>query len=219
MRDKRTISQEERRRQVHHVGIKARDLLLVPNLLSLSRLLFAVPAVYLIAISQSTRTDLYAGGLLVLSFLSDVLDGIWARTFNAISDLGKILDPLIDKIVMISTAAALTFTQHDPQLPVWLLAGILLRDVLIVVFATLVLAEDHHLFVSSWTGKATTFVLAVTLLAYLLKGFIPTTILVVLPWIGLTMLVLSSIDYLEKYWSVKHKRYMDSSNEAEKKPS
>jgi len=216
MRDKRTISQEARRKQVHHVGIKARDLLLVPNLLSLSRLLFAAPAVYLIAISQSTETDMYAGGLLVLSFLSDVLDGIWARTFNAISDLGKILDPLIDKIVMISTAAALTFTQHDPQLPIWLLGGIILRDVLILLFATMVLAEDHHLFVSSWTGKATTFVLAVTLLAYLLKGFVAPPILTVLPWIGLAMLLLSSIDYLEKYWSVKHKRYIGNSTEAEK---
>lgn len=205
--ERRRISQEERRKQVHHVGIHAKDFLLVPNLLSMSRLLFAMPAVYLIVMSDSESNDLTAVALLFASFITDMLDGIWARTFHSISDLGKILDPVIDKIVVITVSFALALGNRDPQLPIWMLGAVVVRDAIILLLARRVLHEDHHLFVSSWTGKAATFVIAFTLLSYLLNDYLPEGLLTVLPYISVGLLVLSSIDYFEKYWSVRHKRY------------
>ena len=184
-----------------------RDLLLVPNILSLSRLIFAVPAVILVLRAENEANDMIAVLLLFLSFITDVLDGVWARTFHAISDLGKILDPVIDKLVMFGVSMALALAARDPQLPLWLVAAIVFRDFNILFLATRVLHEDHHLFVSSWTGKATTLCLAFTMLAYLLDDYLPANLLQVLPYISLGLLVLTSVDYFEKYWSVRHKRY------------
>lgn len=203
----RSESQEERRRRSDYPGIRWRDILLPPNLLSLSRLLFAIPAVILIVGGSGPKEDAWAAALLALSFVSDVLDGIVARTFHFISDLGKVLDPVIDKFVVIATALALAISSREPAFPYYLVAAIVLRDVVILVLATHALKEDHHLFVSSWTGKATTFVIVTTLLAFIVHSMVPDEVLSVLPWISLAMLALSSVDYFEMYWSVKHKRY------------
>jgi CDP-diacylglycerol--glycerol-3-phosphate 3-phosphatidyltransferase len=207
-RDK-SISQEQRRKEVHHQGIQPRDFLLAPNLLTLSRIFFIIPAVIIIAISHGDERDIIAAGLLALGFFTDMLDGIVARAFKQISQLGKILDPVVDKLVVLSTATALAFTDRDPNFPIWLLGGIFVRDIVILLLARRALQEDHYLFVSSWTGKVTTFAIATTLLVFLLDQYVPDDVVVVFPWVVFGLLILSSIDYLEKYWSVRHKRYIE----------
>ncbi len=196
------LSQAEKRKRVNHPGFHFADVLLLPNLLSLSRLMLAIPAVVLIVRGGSNQV---AAGLLLAAFLTDALDGMIARTFRVISDLGKLIDPAADKIIVISTAIALSLGHRDPRFPLFLVAAIVLRDLLIVFFALRVLKEDHHLFTSSWPGKVTTFVIAVTLLVYLLPEYAPVKLIVVLPYVVLSLLALSSVDYLEKYWSVRHK--------------
>ncbi len=207
MRKKGTIvSQEEKRKRTNYPGIHVNDLLLLPNLLTLLRLVWAIPALVLIVVGQGAY-DLWAAGLLCLAFLTDVLDGFVARTFNLISDLGKVLDPVVDKLVVLSVAFALVLPFRDPALPIWLLLTIVFRDSIILIFAIRVLQEDHYLFTSSWTGKFATFAIATTLLAYLLIDYIPVNLLISLPLITEGLLILSGVDYLEKYWSVRHKRY------------
>ena len=74
-----------------------KDVLTIPNLLSLFRLLL-IP-VYIIIYLNATELHQYflAGGILVVSCLTDMIDGKIARHFNMISTVGKILDPLADK--------------------------------------------------------------------------------------------------------------------------
>jgi len=199
------LSQEEKRRQVNHVGFHLRDVLLIPNLLSISRLFLAVPAIILIVLNNGPESDKLAVFLLFMSFVTDVLDGWWARTFHVISDLGKILDPVIDKFVVISVTLALGLTDRDPRLPLMIVIYAPFRDSMILFLARRVLKEDHHLFVSAWSGKAATFFMAITLIAYLIPQYLPERIYIVLPWIAMAFLLMSSVDYLEKYWSVKHK--------------
>lgn len=207
---KRKISQAEKRRHVDHVGIRARDLLLAANLLTLSRLLFIIPAVIIIAKSHGDQRDMIAAGLLALGFVTDMFDGIVARTFKQISELGKILDPVVDKIVVFFTATALTFSDRDPSFPLWLLGAIVARDLLILGFASRALREDHHLFVSSWSGKVTTFAIALTLIVYLLDQYVPQSVIITFPWVVFGLLIVSSIEYAEKYWSVRHKKFLDN---------
>lgn len=77
-------------------------ILTIPNLLSLFRLLLIPVIIWLYTI----RKDYFpAGALLILSGLTDLADGFIARHFNAVSDLGKILDPIADKL----TQAAMLF--------------------------------------------------------------------------------------------------------------
>ncbi len=207
-RDK-TVSQEEKRKRTHYEGIQWRDLRLVPNILSLTRIAWAIPALYFIIRNQGHTDDLYAGLFLLLAFLTDVLDGFWARHFKQISNLGRILDPLIDKIVVISTALTLSLSTRDPGFPLWLVGAMVIRDLLILLLALRVLKEDKYLFTSSWSGKAATFAVAGTIFAFIFRIYIPGRILVMLPYIVLALLALSSVDYFEKYWSVKHKRYIN----------
>lgn len=202
------LSLEEKRKRTHYEGVQIRDLFLIPNLLSLSRVFLTIPALYFIIQHPTPNSDLVAAAFLAAGFLTDVLDGWWARTFCKISDLGKIMDPIIDKFVIISTGLALVLTVHTPQLPQWLIFAVILRDLLIVLFTSKALKEDHYLFTSSWTGKSATFFLAVTFLAYLLSDYLPEHILVILPYICLGLLMLSGVDYLEKYWSVRHKKHL-----------
>ena len=202
-------SQAEKRRHSHYSGFRWRDLLLVPNLLSLSRILWTIPALVLILSTDSLSNDLIAAAFLAIAFLTDVLDGAAARIFKQISDLGKILDPIIDKVVVLSCAIALSIAPRPEQLPLWFVLAILVRDGFILLLSSMVLREDKYLFTSSWSGKVTTFMIACTLLAYLMQAFMPFRILKFLPYITLILLVFSGIDYLEKYWSVKHKRFSE----------
>ncbi len=206
--ERRKISQDQKRRQVQYPGIHLSDLRLLPNILTLSRLAFILPAVILISQSRGPGQDMIAAILLLCGFVTDMLDGIIARLFKKISDLGKILDPIVDKVVVLSTAAALTFSAHEPRFPLWLFVAIVFRDGMILILATRALQEDHYLFVSSWPGKATTFAIAATLMIYLLDHYLFEEIVIVAPWVVLGLLALSSVDYIERYWSVRHKRFL-----------
>ncbi len=207
------LSQEEKRKHSHFPGFSARNLLLIPNLLTLSRLALLVPALVFIIGSDSPESDHIAAAFLLVAFATDVIDGLWARVFKCISDLGKVLDPVVDKIVVDSCALALCLSHNNHTFPIYLVIVIVVRDLLILVLALRVLREDHHLFVSSWTGKVTTFTIAITILAFLLRDHMPVALLIVLPTIILGMIAVSSVDYLETYWSVRHKRIKRGSDD------
>lgn len=205
----KTQSQAERRQRSHYPGFHYRNVFLVPNLLSISRIFWTIPAVILLAGEQSAKSDKLATLFLLIGFLTDVFDGLLARALKQISDLGKVLDPAIDKIVVLSIAFALTSSGRDPSFPLWLIGAMLLRDVVILFLASKVLREDHHLFISSWTGKTTTFMICTTILAYLQSTYFSEQLLNSFSYITLTLLIVSSIEYSEKYWSVRHKKYIE----------
>jgi len=213
--ERKKVSQDERRRRVDIPEFRWSDIRLLPNILTLSRVVLIIPAVIIIAKSHGGYMDEYAAILLALGFFTDVLDGNIARLTNTISALGKILDPIVDKFVVMATAAALAFSDRDPGFPVWLLVAIMCRDGVILAAALRALQEDHYLFVSAWTGKVTTLATAITLMIFLLDQYVPDNIVAVAPWIVLGLLILSSVDYLERYWSVRHKRFI--SREEQKK--
>ncbi len=216
--ERRRISQAERRARSHFKGVRLRDIFLLPNLISVSRFLFALPAIYLILFHSSPRNDLIAAALVGASLLTDVLDGFVARTFNMISDLGKMLDPVTDKVIVFLIAVALAFGDRAPLLPVWLLGLIIIRDLVILMLAVRVLQEDKHLFTSSWSGKTVTFFLGVTLLLYLLAYWMPDWVTGYIQWaprIAAGLILLNAVDYFEKYWSVRHKRYLGTNERSE----
>lgn len=142
-------------------GGGGRQAVSVPNLISLGRLLSAPFAVWLIL----------AGNLAVCFWvflaaaLSDVADGLVAKRFGAKTELGAYLDPLADKVLLVSVYVTLG---HPGYLPVWLVIMVVFRDVLIVGGAAL-----YHLLTRSLTmeplviskfNTAAQFALAATVL-------------------------------------------------------
>lgn len=91
----------------------------IPNLLTLLRLVLAVPAGLLMASSDSARSA-WGVALFVVAGVTDLLDGWIARLSHQFTDLGKVLDPIADKVALSSLFAALTFSDRF-GLPKWFL--------------------------------------------------------------------------------------------------
>lgn len=101
----------------------------IPNLISLLRILLVIPTVYLLLNHQYS----YALLLFFVAGLSDGLDGFLARRFNWTSRLGSFLDPMGDKLLMTASYFMLGMLGH---LPIWLVAIVIGRDLVIVLGAS-----------------------------------------------------------------------------------
>lgn len=142
----------------------------VANVLSLSRAGLAAPATYLIL----AGARFFEGGagtwlfvLIVLMILTDWFDGQVARWSHTVSNWGKALDPLADKVAATGVLMALVIRG---SLPVWFLGFILVRDVVIVLGALLIRRRTGHVVMSIWWGKVAVSALAMTILAALLDA-------------------------------------------------
>ena len=88
----------------------------------------------------------------ILASLSDLLDGYIARHYNQISNFGKFMDPLADKMLVLS---CMCFLVEKGQMPGWAVAIILFRE-FAVSGLRLVAAERQHVIAAAWSGKVKT---------------------------------------------------------------
>lgn len=97
----------------------------LPNVITLSRL-FLVPVLILVL-----KQENYIAALIIflVAGISDALDGYIAKRFNYVSQLGAVLDPLADKVLLVSAYIMLTMVGH---IPFWLLLAVAFRDLLII---------------------------------------------------------------------------------------
>lgn len=139
----------------------------VPNALTILRLCSVPLIVWLMAEGAMAA----AFWLFVAAGLTDAVDGAIARLFDAKSRLGMWLDPLADKVLLVSIYLTLGVQDH---IPLWLVVLVVLRDVLIVLYAVVyVLAgafSGTPLFISK-INTAVQIVLAALVLAYLGPGW------------------------------------------------
>lgn len=139
---------EQRR---HPPGLVLWHLLNVPNLLTLTRL-FLVP-VFLALLSQHRFG--YALYVFCAAGLTDALDGTIARWFNLRTEIGALLDPFADKLLLLSAFVGLT---AENTIPGWLLGVVITRDVVIVFgYLLLIFYTDERVPIHpSYLGKAAT---------------------------------------------------------------
>lgn len=109
------------------------SLATVPNVICVMRMALAVPIVWLLAEGQYALTLVLFG----IAGVSDILDGYLAKTFNWTTELGKVLDPVADKLLLVSVFITLTLLG---LIPLWLAAVAVARDVIIGVGAWVYLA-------------------------------------------------------------------------------
>lgn len=121
----------------------------VPNILSLFRLLL-VP---FIAVTYLYGETTWAVIALIVSGVTDVVDGFVARHFNQITDLGKILDPLADKLTQMTVALCLTW--HNIEL-LPLLVICVCKELCQMVGGLLLLGKGETIRGSKWYGKMAT---------------------------------------------------------------
>jgi CDP-diacylglycerol--glycerol-3-phosphate 3-phosphatidyltransferase len=132
-----------------------RHFFYISNVLSLLRLILIFPIVYLLKINTATG-NLWLVVLAVILISSDYFDGLLARKLNQVTDLGKLLDPLTDKISMAVILVALIIFR---QFPLSLVILLIYRDLLILVAGTLIARRDR-IPESNWWGKVNTTVVS-----------------------------------------------------------
>ncbi len=134
------------------------------NLLTMTRLaLLPITLFYLRRPERRQRALLCMG----LAMLTDALDGPVARRRGEVSRLGKILDPIADKLVLDTTAVVLSQTRGFPW---WITILLLGRDIVILLAALLIYRRKAHITPAQTTGKATTVALTVAVLLYTADG-------------------------------------------------
>ena len=165
-------------------------ILTIPNMLSILRILMIPLFVWLYVGKQG-----YWGTaiVLLLSGVTDTLDGFIARRFHMISDVGKALDPIADKLTQIAMLACLLTRFPLILLPLLVLV---VKEVTDGVMGLVILKKTGEVHSADWHGKVTTALLYATMILHVIWFDIPYALSVGLLLLCTGMLILSFILYL-----------------------
>jgi CDP-diacylglycerol--glycerol-3-phosphate 3-phosphatidyltransferase len=143
---------------------RAGDLIKIPNILSLSRFLCA-PLVFYFFTLPGWQGKIITLVFLSLLFLTDFFDGLLARKLNQQTDLGRVLDPLADKLLILLLVLALHIYRG---LPLYVLFIVLGRDLLILTGGLFIAVRKKTVPESNIWGKAATVCMMFAVLFYVL---------------------------------------------------
>ena len=172
--------------------LRAKDLLLIPNLLSLLRIAAVFIPVYLIS-TKNPDYRAFAAILVVIGIGTDILDGYLARKLGQVSDLGKILDPFADKFCTAILALSLYFYS---DFPLWAVVLILSRDVAVLIVSGLFIKKTSMILTSNLIGKLAALSWGIVILIYIIDWSpFKTPALIV----AATLVALSVISYTRNF--------------------
>ena len=135
----------------------------VPNTLTIIRFLL-IPA---IVISIFSENYILAAILFTVSGITDIADGFIARKFNLISNFGKLMDPLADKLTQIATLASLVLASVIPAFGYWILGIVLLKEFIMICGASFLYGKDVVVY-SKWYGKLATVLFYIAIVSSLI---------------------------------------------------
>lgn len=173
-----------------------KEVFTIPNMLSLFRLVL-IPLYITIYLNARSNADYYlAAAILAVSCLTDMIDGQIARRLNMISTVGKILDPLADKVTQFTLVVCLSV-----KYPIlwWLVILIFIKEIFQLVAGILRLRNGKMLKGALITGKICTTVLFVSLILLVMMPDIPY---IVVKWLALIdgiFLMIAFVDYAIVY--------------------
>ena len=176
----------------------------VPNTLSLIRLLlipvFAV--LYLSADRQDVSQHRWSASVLLFSGMTDIADGIIARRFGLVTPLGKLLDPLADKLTQATVCICLTL--RHPNLFFILILFILKELTMLIAGAFLYKkAQDRPLPSSKWFGKLNTVVFHTVMLAIIAFPELAEQTILILLLIACGFMLFSFVMYIPEFFRFK----------------
>lgn len=167
----------------------------LPNKLTVLRVVLIVPFVACMLMPGLGDAGVYASvAFFVVASLTDLLDGKIARKYNLVTNFGKFMDPLADKLLV---AAALICLTANGRLAAWISIIIISREFIISGFR-LVASDNGIVIAASYWGKfKTTFQMV---MVCLMIADIPQLQLVtdIVMWIALALTLVSLVDYLMK---------------------
>lgn len=183
------------RSEIFHLIKKDPHTWSLANLLSLSRLLF-LPLICWAITLQTRMGNVLALVFLALSGATDFFDGYLARKLDQRSFLGRILDPLLDKITV---GVTLLFLAAYRQLPYWYVFLVIARDVLILTAAASLVKHIKAVAESNYLGKWTLGSFLIVIMTYTINWSPYQRIAL---WISSLLVPATLFSYLKKFWEL-----------------
>ena len=175
-----------------------KQIINIPNVISIFRIL-------LIPVFVWTYFEDYiyaAAGVLLLSGLTDTLDGIIARKFHMITELGKILDPIADKLTQVTVAVCVAVQNWltNPILVV-LIAICILKEVIMSIGSLVLMKNGQKPAAAKWFGKLATvvFYAAMVLIIWLNIEWLNTVLLLIVT----AFMIFALINYFKVFQEIK----------------
>lgn len=177
--------------------------LTIPNLLSFLRICM-IPWFAWIYLKQ--EDPVATALILLLSGFTDTIDGMIARRFNMVSNLGKALDPVADKLTQITMIACLVI--RFPHM--WAVLGVLcIKELFVLTTSLLSIHRTNEVLPADWHGKLTTTSLYATMIAHLLFPAMPAALSDTLIGVCFCLILLSGVLY-----GIRNVRSIRSAKEA-----
>ena len=176
----------------------------LPNKLTVMRVImipfFVAALLYDGGANQNMRY--VAAALFIIASLTDMLDGKIARKYNLVTNFGKFMDPLADKLLVCSALICFVAIPSGPM-PAWVVIVIMSREFIISGFR-LVASDAGVVIAASYWGKIKTVVqmLMSILLIFNFEGSVINIVENVFIYAAVILTVISLIDYMVKNWNV-----------------
>lgn len=167
----------------------------LPNKLTLFRVILIIPFVlFMLTDIAGASGDWIALAIFIIASLTDLLDGKIARKYNLVTNFGKFMDPLADKLLVCSAMICLIEME---RIPAWVVIIIIAREFIISGFR-LIASDNNIVIAASYWGKfKTTFqMIMVCLMIANIEALVVVTQIVM--WIALILTIVSLIDYIAK---------------------
>lgn len=193
-------------------------IITIPNILSLFRILLLPLFVTLYLQAETNLEFLRSTIILAISALTDLVDGKIARKFNMISELGKVLDPIADKLTHITIAFCLCW--RFPQM-LYVLILLVIKELSMMFMALYgTFRKNKKIWDSAqWFGKVCTAIVFVVFIALVLFPNMPAVVANILMTISAVGLTGSMVLYIHMFWKLNSKRYQEKHPElTEEKP-
>ena len=162
-----------------------KQIFTIPNLLSAFRILLVPVIVWLYCGRQDYPL---AAWTLVLSGVTDVADGCIARRFHMISDLGKVLDPIADKLTQTAALACL-LTRFQAMW--WLLGMLVAKETFMAFMGLLVIRRTGAVYSAAWHGKLAACVLYAVIFTHIVWYGVPSAVSHLMVAAGVASMLLS----------------------------
>lgn len=167
------------------------------NMLSFLRMLLVIP--FAMLLSNAHENQLYLAGIALFAYVTDLLDGWVARTFEGESKLGRIIDPLADKVFIIVAVVVMLI---EDMLPLWFVLIIVLRDLIIFTGGVYLKKRTGILVQSTMLGKAAVVSIGLVILWSLFHEGGTNALYDLLMVLSMALIVTSLYKYGERFFTL-----------------
>lgn len=187
----------------------------LPNKLTLTRVCM-IPLIMLFIMLNLKNTvwcDITAAALFLIASLTDLVDGLIARKFNLVTNFGKFLDPIADKLLVLGTLIAVAYADRFAGMRLWIILSIviiLFRELTVTSMRLVVTRQDGTVIAANMLGKIKTTLSVVCIIVLLLEPIVFGWLPIfgeyrLLSYICLALMdiftVWSGVNYVRKYFT------------------